>query len=79
MQFSSIVQSAPGGNDNEGVLCIPQSPSITATSPLMSYPGHLLGGVLTLCRGAVGVFYSPTRLDSTQSKCQNSFFSYNTV
>ena len=31
---------------NEGVLCIPQSSSITGTSPsdcLVSYPGHLLG------------------------------------
>ena len=38
------------GNGNEGVLHIPQSPSITGTSPsdcLMSYPGHLLGGGLT--------------------------------
>ena len=36
------------------------------TSPsdcLVSYPGHSLGGgVLPLCRGAVGVFYSPSRL-----------------
>ena len=29
----------------------------------MSYPGHSLGGgSLALCRGAVGVFYSPSRL-----------------
>ena len=28
----------------------------------MSYPGHSLGGVLPLCRGAVSVFYSPSRL-----------------
>ena len=28
----------------------------------MSYPGHSLGGVLPLCRGAVSVFYSPSWL-----------------
>ena len=58
-------QSGPGSNGNEGVLYIPQSSSITGTSPsdcLESYPGHLLGGVLPLCRGAVSVFYSPSRL-----------------
>ena len=36
-------QIGPGRNGNEGVLRIPQSPSITGTSPsdcLMSYPGH---------------------------------------
>ena len=39
-------QSGPGSNGNEGVLRIPQSPSITGTSPsdcLVSYPGHSLG------------------------------------
>ena len=38
---------------------------ITGTSPsdcLLSYPGHSFGGVLPLCRGAVGVFYFPSRL-----------------
>ena len=38
-------QSAPGSNGNEGVLHIPQSSSITRTSPsdcLVSYPGYLL-------------------------------------
>ena len=59
MQFSSIKpidwalssattpgQSGPESNGNEGVLCIPQSSSITGTSPsdcLVSYPGHSLG------------------------------------
>ena len=40
-------QSGPGDDGNEGVLCIPQSSSITGTSPsdcLVSYPGHTLGG-----------------------------------
>ena len=61
MQFSSIQpmdraqsgatiqgQSGPGSNGNEGVLHIPQSPSITGTSHsdcLVSYPGHSFGGV----------------------------------
>ena len=43
-------QSGPGSNGYEGVLCIPQSPSITGTSPsdcLVSYLGHSLGGGLT--------------------------------
>ena len=40
-------QSGPGSNGNEGVLHIPQSLSITGTSPsdcLVSYPGHSLVG-----------------------------------
>ena len=48
-------QSGPRSNGNKGVLCIPR------TSPsdcLVSYPGRSLGGVLPLCRVAVGVFYS---------------------
>ena len=56
-------QSGPGSDDNEGVLCIPQSSSITWASPsdcLVSHPGHSLGS-LTLCRDAVGVYYSPGR------------------
>ncbi len=38
-------QSGSGSNSNEGVLCIPQNPSITGASPsdsLVSYLGHLL-------------------------------------
>ena len=37
---TTLVQSGPGSNSNEGVLCIPQSSSITGTSPsdcLLSY------------------------------------------
>ena len=62
---TTLGQSGPGSNGNEGVLRIPQSPSITGTSPsdcLVSYPEHTLEGVLPLCRGAVSVFYSPSRL-----------------
>ena len=39
-------QSEPRSNDNEGVLHIPHSSSITGASPsncFMSYPGHSLG------------------------------------
>ena len=58
-------ESGPGIDSNEGVLRIPQSSSITGTSPsncLVSYPGHSLGVGLPLCREAVGKFYSPNRL-----------------
>ena len=37
--------SGPSSDGNEGVLCIPQSSSITGTSQsdwLVSYPGHML-------------------------------------
>ena len=48
------------------MLRIPQGSSITGTSPsdwLVLYTGHSLGvGVLPLCRGAVDVFYSSSRL-----------------
>ena len=40
-------QSGPGSNGDEGVLRIPQGPSITGTSPsdcLVSYPGRSLEG-----------------------------------
>ena len=30
---TTLGQSGPGSNGNEGVLCIPQGPSITGTSP----------------------------------------------
>ena len=62
-------QSGPGSDGNEGVLRIPQSSSIAGTSPsdcLVS--GHSLGGVLPLCRGAVSVFYSPSRLGNLVSE-----------
>ena len=44
---TSSGQSEPGSNDNEGVLHILQSFSITGASPsdcLVSYPEHLLDG-----------------------------------
>ena len=65
-------QSGPGNDGNEEILCIPQSSSITKASPsdcLMPYPGHTLGRVLPLCRDAVGVFYSPSRLGKCVCVC----------
>ena len=60
------VQNKPSSDANKRVLRIPQSSSITGDSPsdyLVSYSGHTLrGGVLPFCRGAIGVFYSPSRL-----------------
>ena len=50
---TTLGQSRPGSNGNEGVLHIPKSTSITAASPsdcLVSYPGHLLGGLTPLQR-----------------------------
>ena len=46
---NNSVQSGPKSDGNEGVFCIPQSSSITGTSPsdLVSYPGHLLGSYLS--------------------------------
>ena len=61
---TTLGQSGPGSDGNKGVLRISQSSSIAVTSPsdcLVSYPGYLLG-VLPLCREAVGVFYSPSRV-----------------
>ena len=82
-------QSGPGSDGNEGVLCIPQSSSIAGTSPsdcLVSYQGHslLVVGVLSLCREAVGVFYSPSWLgkvaiseaNASMKFCDVSFFQF---
>ena len=60
---ATLGQREPGSNGNEGVLHIPQSSSITETSPsdcLVSYPGHSL--VESYCRDVFSVFYSPSRL-----------------
>ena len=59
---TTLGQSGPESDGNEGVLRIPQSSSIIGASPsecLVSYPRHLLGG-LPLCRDAVSVFSSPS-------------------
>ena len=54
-------QSWPGSDGSEVVLLIPQSSTITGTSPSdcsVSFPGYSLVGVLPLCRDAVDIFYS---------------------
>ena len=59
--------SGPEGDGNKGVLRIPPSSSITGTSLsdcLVSYQDTSWGGVLPLCRVAVGVFYSPSQLNN---------------
>ena len=69
MTLSSAItlgQSEPESNGNEGILCIHQSSSINVVSQsdyLMSQR-TLVGGVL-LCKDAVGVSYSPSRLGLT--------------
>ena len=55
-------QRGPGSNGNEGVLRIPKSSSITEALPSDCLVSYTLGVVLPLCRGAVGVFYSPNQL-----------------
>ena len=53
------------GQNGPGSDSILQSSSITRISPsdcLVSYTGHSLWKVLTLFRGAVGIFYSPSWL-----------------
>ena len=55
---TTLGQSGPESNGNEGVLCIPQSSSITGASQLdvlMSDPEHSLEVVLPLCRDIVNV------------------------
>ena len=61
-------QNGPGSDDNERVLRIPQSSSITGASPsdcFVPYPiqgTRCEGGVLPFYRGAVGVFYCPSQM-----------------
>ena len=53
-------QNEPGSDGSEGILRIPQSSSITESSPsdcLVSYLGHSWG-VFPFYRDAVGVFYT---------------------
>ena len=67
-------QSGPGSDGNEGILCIPQSSSITWTSPsdcLASYPVHLLGGGLTSSAEMQSV-YSTAPADWTSCILNNS-------
>ena len=56
---TTLGQSGPGNNDNEGVLYTPQSSSITGASPsdcLVSYPGHSFDAESYYFADVVGVF-----------------------
>ena len=75
-------QRGPGSNDNEGVLCIPQSSSITGTSSLdclVSYPGHSLGVSNPSAEGQLVYSTAPSDWAIHRVKCKNSFISDNSV
>ena len=60
-----ILQPQPtGSQDTHWARSYPSADalSVYSTTPANWATGHSLGGVLPLCRGAVGVFYNPTRL-----------------
>ena len=59
---TTLDQNRPGSNGNEGVLCIPQSSSITGLFRVISKTLVGDGVGFLLCRDAVDVFYSPSRL-----------------
>ena len=76
MQFSFIwpidkpLSGATTSRQSEGELCILQSSSITGTSPsdcLVSYLEHS-EGLLSLCRGGVGLFNSLSWLGNIVSE-----------
>ena len=75
-------ESGPVSNGNEEVLCIPQSPSISGTTPsdcLVSYLGHSLKG--SDPSAEVQSMYSTAPADWAihRVKCQNSIISDNSV
>ena len=63
---TTLRQSGPGNNGNEGVLCVPQSSRNTGASPsvcFVSLTGDSLREVLPFSRYAVSVFCCSNRLD----------------
>ena len=59
---TTLDQSEPGSNDNEGIFWISQISSITGTSPsdcLVSYPEHSLGGGLTPLQRSIQCILQP--------------------
>ena len=58
---TTLGQSWAVGDSYEGVFRFPQSSIITGTSPCVSHQ-NTRWGLLPICRCAVGVFYSPSRL-----------------
>ena len=75
---TTLGQSGPGSNGNEGVPRIPQSPSITGTSRsdcLVSYTGHsLVGGVLSLCSQGILQPQPTGNVEGEMSLFQNYLF-----
>ena len=70
-------RSGPGSNGNERVLCIPQSPSITVTSPsdrLVSYPGHSLEGSYPSAEVQSVYSTAPANWAIHRVKCQTVLF-----
>ena len=64
-------QSGPGSDGNEGVHCIPQSFSITGTSPsdcLMSYPGHSLDVPKLSPQGPILALVNPWSTNTKQNE-----------
>ena len=75
---TTLGQSEPGSDGNEGVLRIPQSSSTAGNSPpdcLVSLPGHSLEGVLPHSAEVQSV-YSTAPADWTihRNKCQTVLF-----
>ena len=79
--YTTLSQSGLGSNGNNGVLHIPQSSRITGTSPsdcLVSYPRHSLwkGGIISLCKDLVCVFYSPSQLGKNTLEPDFKYITY---
>ena len=56
-------QSEPGSNDNKWVLCnLQRIIGGSLSDCLVLYSGHSFGVILPICRDAVGVFHSPSRV-----------------
>ena len=72
---TTLGQSGPESDGNEGVLCVTQGSSITEASPtdcFVSYLGQSLEGILSLCRDAIGIFYNwAARVGAVLSLCRN--------
>ena len=64
-------QSGPGSDDNEGVLRIPQSSSITGTSSdcLVSYQDTPWGGALTLLERSSRCILQPQLTGHSEKVC----------
>ena len=74
--YHSGSESAPRSNGNEGILIIPQTPGLEPHHQiqLSIIPKTLIGGVSypSLCRGAVGIFYSLNQQNGLNILCCNA-------